>query len=174
MARVRSSLSDRNKRHEAIESLVDSRKITSHRYLGEILRERGIHVTQPTLSRDLEELSIQKNPDTKRYELSKKKDALKEKLTKIIDDSHAALMRPTYSTRIFKVDPEYSHIFAITLEKFLMKKGLEVGIFVGPTGSVLLSFPKEAKKLLNQAIRELSVPERSMTSEDGEDDSEEI
>jgi len=174
MVRVRSSLSDKRKRHEAIETLIDTRKISTQPYLRQILRERGILVTQPTLSRDLEELHIRKNSSSGCYELPYKSDSLKERLTKIIDESNAVFLKPPYGRCLLKVEPEYSQVFAITLEKFLVKRKLEVGIFVGPTGSVFLFYSKESLPSLKLALRELSLPQRTMIVEDDEDDDEEL
>mgnify|MGYP001240874735 CR=1 FL=1 len=51
---------DKKKRLETILKLVKSHNVTSHESLGQLLRERGIIVTQTTLSRDMRELRMVK------------------------------------------------------------------------------------------------------------------
>jgi transcriptional regulator of arginine metabolism len=51
-------------RHETIRSLVGSQAIGSQEELRQVLAERGFHVTQATLSRDLRDLGILRAPSS--------------------------------------------------------------------------------------------------------------
>ena len=51
---------DKKKRLETILKLVKSHPVTSHEFLGRLLKDRGIAVTQTTLSRDIRELRLVK------------------------------------------------------------------------------------------------------------------
>lgn len=48
----------RSDRHELIIDLIDKRKIERQEELAELLRERGIAVTQASISRDLDDLGV--------------------------------------------------------------------------------------------------------------------
>ncbi len=52
----------KKKRHEAILELIRTRRVHSQDELRRLLRERGLAVTQATLSRDLRELRVAKLP----------------------------------------------------------------------------------------------------------------
>ncbi|NIN70699.1 MAG: arginine repressor [Gemmatimonadetes bacterium] len=54
--------SSKMKRHEAILELIRTRRVHSQDELRLLLRERGLEVTQATLSRDLRELRVAKLP----------------------------------------------------------------------------------------------------------------
>ena len=55
-------VSSKQERQAIILDIVKSHRVTSHDALGELLRERGIQVTQATLSRDIRELRLVKVP----------------------------------------------------------------------------------------------------------------
>ncbi len=52
----------KKKRHDAILELIGTRRVHSQDELRRLLRERGLEVTQATLSRDLRELRVAKLP----------------------------------------------------------------------------------------------------------------
>lgn len=53
----------KRERHAAILELVREHRVTSQEHLRELLAERGLEVTQATLSRDIRELRLVKVPD---------------------------------------------------------------------------------------------------------------
>jgi transcriptional regulator of arginine metabolism len=53
----------KRQRHAAILELVREHRVTSQEHLRELLAERGLEVTQATLSRDIRELRLVKVPD---------------------------------------------------------------------------------------------------------------
>lgn len=53
----------KSQRHELILELISDRNIENQETLRSLLKERGISVTQATLSRDMRELGIRKIPD---------------------------------------------------------------------------------------------------------------
>jgi transcriptional regulator of arginine metabolism len=55
---------NKKKRLETILELVKNHTVTSHQLLGQLLEEKGVAVTQTTLSRDIRELRLIKVPGT--------------------------------------------------------------------------------------------------------------
>jgi len=56
-------LMNKRQRHAAILEIVREHRVTSQEHLRELLAERGLEVTQATLSRDIRELRLVKVPD---------------------------------------------------------------------------------------------------------------
>ncbi|HEX7119678.1 MAG TPA: arginine repressor [Longimicrobiales bacterium] len=54
---------NKRQRHAAILEIVREHRVTSQEHLRELLAERGLDVTQATLSRDIRELRLVKVPD---------------------------------------------------------------------------------------------------------------
>lgn len=54
---------NKRQRHAAILEIVREHRVTSQEHLRELLAERGLEVTQATLSRDIRELRLVKVPD---------------------------------------------------------------------------------------------------------------
>ncbi|MCC0566949.1 arginine repressor [Brevibacillus borstelensis] len=145
------------KRQSDIVKLIQTGKFKTQREIVKALKEIGHKENLSTISRDLKELNIDgKGKEYYDFTDSKRKEIERERLTKLIEDSHA--YNSSLSTLWLRANPDYATVLATSLERYLAKQGFEVGTMVGPTGTILLGVDKDRsadvlKELISLGIR---------------------
>ncbi len=156
--RKRSNTAEITQRRELILSLVDEKKIKSHRELSPYLQQAGFTVGLSTISRDLDEMGIRKNSETGLYELTNKKERQQTRFRKIVLEGQVDFVQAHLQTTLFKVNPLYAELFAVTIEQQLADRKIPVSPFISPTGAVLLVYDDRLRKKLLKTLIELGFP----------------
>lgn len=142
-------------RHQLIRELVTNRDIANQDMFVQLLREQGVQVTQATVSRDINELNLQKEmqPDGSFYYRLEEVILTDDKLSKLLKESVQSLDQMEKFIAL-KTVPGSAVALGLLLETVLAK-----WLFTNLTtdDKVLLLFKSEkmAKTILNQIKKEL-------------------
>ncbi len=139
---------DKKERKKKILSAVEKFQIQTQKELVEILsREYGTNTNQATVSRDIRELKIEKDDETRAYILGPKASRNKEakQLAALFLKSEVKQFDTETESILLKLNPHYASLVASQLEAFLLADGIPVWIFIGQNGALLLCFPKKKK-----------------------------
>lgn len=139
---------EKKKRKKSILSAVEKFPIKTQKELVEILSsEYGIDTYQATVSRDIRELKIGKDDETRTYILGPQASRNKEakQLATLFLKSEVIQFDTETESILLKLNPHYASLVASQLEAFLHADGIPVWTFIGHNGALLLCFPKKKK-----------------------------
>jgi arginine repressor len=122
-----------------------------------LIKHYGIETNQSAISRDLRELDIELDFDTKTYVLgtrAQKKKELKS-LSKLFKQARATKIDGEISTFFLKAGAEYSHLIAAHLESLLSKEGIYISSFIGQSGSLMICIPKDKKERVESILKKI-------------------
>lgn len=149
---------ERIRRQSAIVQAVQNHKIKTQVELVRILNnEYNIETNQPTVSRDVKELKLGKDDETRTYILEPIAERNKEarELARLLRKSNALQFEMSMGTILLQADIEYAPLIGAQIEKFLKADSIQVGIFIGLNGSILIVFPQSNENKIRRHLKKI-------------------
>lgn len=147
---------EKRERLTVIKEIVQKQDIKTQAELMGALEDRHIFTNQPTLSRDIKTLGLEKDADG-HYKISKalRRQEEKKRIKKLMHDGDVKLNVEPFKVVMLRTSSLYGSIIADTLERYFEEEGYPLGTLVGPSGTVLLIVNEDNMSKLLDKIKHL-------------------
>lgn len=140
--------SNKKVRLKKITEIVKNSSVKTQKEIVQILKkDYKINAKQSTVSRDIKELQITKDPNKNVFVLGSKEKRNKEanSLARTLIQANAVKVEgELLSSMLVKGKPEFMPLIASQMESLFATDGISISTFIGQNGSLLLFFPKES------------------------------
>lgn len=145
-------------RQKKITDIVQNYTVATQDEIVKILkRDYKIDAKQSTVSRDMRELQITRDPKKNKYVLGSKVIRNKEasKLARLMQQADVLNIEGELCSILLKGKAEYMPLIATQIEDLFAMDDIFVSSFVGHNGSLLLYFPKKQKTAVERILNQI-------------------
>ena len=148
---------NKRERKRILQEIVEKHAVYNHLDVQKIFKkEYGLEIAQSSISRYIKELAIGKDPKTAQYVLGKKlheKEA--NRLVSILNNADGVLVEGDWESLMLKMKPTYVEAVAEQMEQLFAVENIEIHIFPGFNGSVLIYFDKADAKRVKSFMKQV-------------------
>lgn len=154
---IQKKKSDRKKK---VRNIVDENDIFDHKDVIQILKGKySIDASQPTISRDFDELGIKPDSVTGKYILGERVARNREgkKLERIFQQASAEIVQSDWKCMMIRMKKSYLEVAAEQIESFFEVDKVNVGIFFGYGGAMMLYYDEKDAGKVEKYLKQIVV-----------------
>lgn len=148
----------KKERKKIVEKIIEEHVVYKHAEVRQIFKkEYGLDVAQATISRYFDELGIQKDPNKGHYVLGQKVALNKEanKLLRVLKSADGTIVNGDWESLMLKMKSTYVEAVAEQIEQLFEIENIDIHIFPGFSGSMLIYFDKEDAKRVQSILKKV-------------------
>lgn len=149
---------NKRERKRILQEIVEKHAVYNHLDVQKIFKkEYGMEIAQSSISRYIKELAIGKDLKTAQYVLGKKIARKKEanRLVSILNSADGVLVEGDWESLMLKMKPTYVEAVAEQMEQLFAVESIDIHIFPGFNGSVLIYFDKADAKRVKSFMKQV-------------------